>query len=239
MKPVLLLFIWAACNWPGRLIAQPGSRYTGNYNNALELLTDIGGKPINLKVEYNMEGTPFYPAEYSPADLYAKNGKIYRGILVRFNLLDNLLLLKMPDQTELVATNYIRRLVFTETAGGDIVFKNVFQREFPAVDGRNEDSYYEVLDSGKLKLLKFHSVTYIDQRQYGQASITRVFEQTETYYLYPVEGKMRKLDKGKDAFLALLPEKKEELATYLTARDLKCRKENEWKNAVAYYNSLF
>ncbi len=234
-------FFTALVTWlsPGAMLAQPGSRYTGNFNNSLELLTDVGGKPINLKVDYNMEGTPFYPAEYTRADLHVKSGKIYRGIMVKFNLMDNLLLLLMPDGKELVATNYIRRLVFTDTLNGEIVFRGIFERGFPAVDGHTEDMYYEVLDTGRLKLLKFHSVTYIDQRQYGQASITRVFEQSDTYYLYPVDGKMRKLEKGKDALLSLIGDKKDELGEFINQQNIKCRKESDWKTVIAYYNSLF
>ena len=215
------------------------SRYVANYNNAQQFMEDVMGRPIYLRVEYNVEGTPFYPEEYYRANIYIKNGRIYTGVFVKFNLQENLVLYKLSEGTEMSATTAIKRILFTDTSQGWIMHNVIFENGFPPVDNQNENTYYEVLDSGKVKLLKYHAVKFTDKKYYGQASITRIFDQTETYYVCLPGGIMKKIEKGKEAFLSLFTDKKAEISKYIEGQKLKCRKENDWKKAIAYYNSLF
>ncbi len=231
--PVIVLFFLL------QLIFVPGTRaqrnFTGNLNNVNELMTDINGKPIYLKVEYNVEGSPFYPEEYHKADIYIKKGKAYKDVYIKFNLQENLVLFKMADGTELSSTVPIQKIRFTDTSRN--IYDMVFENGFPAVDKQDEGSYYQVIDTGKASLLKYFSVSYIDKKQYGNASITRVFEQAQSYYLLH-NGVMKKIDKGQEAFFSLFPDKKEELKKYVGQHKIKCRKEDDWRKVIAYYNSL-
>lgn len=201
------------------------------------LMTDVSGKPIYLKVEYTIEGSPFYPTDYYRASIFTRDDKIYKDVSVRFNMLDNLLLMKQDDGTELVVTSPVTRVIFTDRYKQGML-NTVFEKGFPRTSQQNEQTYYEVLDSGRVKLLKHRSASYDDKTYYGIAGISRVFEIKVTYYLF-AEGKMSKLDKGKDGLLSLFTEKKEELNRYIDEKSLKCRNESDWINAIAYYNSLF
>jgi hypothetical protein len=87
--------------------------------------------------------------------------------------------------------------------------------------------------------LKYHSVSFSDKKYYGQASITRIFDQKENYYICFTDGAMKKIEKGKDDFLSLFADKKTELSKYIDQQKIKCRKENEWKKIIAFYNSLY
>lgn len=213
------------------------NRFTAD--NGQQFMQDILGKPVYLRVEYNVEGTPFYPAEYFSADIYIRNGKIYTGVPVKFNLLENLLLYKQEDGKEMSATSPISRVVFTDTSKNWTMNNVIFENGFPSIDKQNENTYYEVLDSGKVRLLKCRTVNFTDKKYYGQASMTRVFEQSESYYVYLPERKMKKMEKGVEFFQSVFTDKKEELIRYIEVQKLKCRKESDWKKAIAYYNSLF
>ena len=221
------------------VIEAQSSRFTVDYNNAQQFMEDVMGRPIYLKVEYNIEGSPFYPEEYLRANVYVRNGKIYTGIYVKFNLQENLLLYKQADGTEMSAAIPIQRVIFTDTSNGWVFYNSIFESGFPSINNQNENTFYEVLDSGKVKLLKYHTVKFTDKKYYGQASITRVFEQSEFYYAYLPNGTIKKMEKGTEFFLSLFTDKKEQLREYIEVQDLKCRKENDWKKAITYYNSLF
>jgi len=228
---LLVQMLWLPC-------IQAQRNFTGNFNNANELMTDISGKPIYLKVEYNVEGTPFYPDEYYKADIFIRKGKAYTGVYIKFNVQENLVLFKLPDGTELSAAVPIQRIRFTDTSRGMIMYNIVFESGFPAVDKQNEETHYQVMDSGRAMLLKHHGVRFMDQKKYGQASITRIFEQTEAYYMRLPDGTMKKIEKGPGAFLSLFNDKKAEIKKYIEENKLKCRKEDDWKKVIAYYNSL-
>lgn len=207
-------------------------------NPSNPLLTDVVGRPAFLKIEYNMEGSPFYPSEYTKADIYTKSGKVYPRIDAKFNLQDNSLLLRLDDGYEMVVATPVPRLVFADTGVSGHMLGIVFQNGYPAVDNQTTTTYYQVLDSGRISLLKSYSVTYMDKKEYGQASITRVYEQKETWYLYLPDKSMRKVEKGKDSFLAIFPDKKDQLRQYIDQNGYKCKKDDEWLAVTRYYNSL-
>lgn len=209
-----------------------------NFNSLTQLLTDVTGKPVHLRVAYNLEGSPLYPADYTRADIFVKSGKKYPDILSKFNFLENTLLVKLDDGNELVITTPVPRIVFTDTGVNGKMLGAVFENGFPPIDNHPSNHYYEVIDSGRIKLLKYISVTYMDRKDYGQASITRVYEQKEAFYLFLPDNTIHKLSKGKDALLSLLPDKKSEISSYIDQNSNKCRKEEEWSAVIAYYNSL-
>jgi hypothetical protein len=215
------------------------SRYPSDFSNAEQLMQDVSGKPIFMKVNYNVEGSPFYPEEYYLAIVFVKNGKKYNDVRVKFNLQENLLLFKLPDGTEMSAVTPVNKIIFTDTSEGGMMLNRVFENGFASIDKQNEQTYYEVLDSGKVKLLKCYSVSYDDRKYYAQASITRVFLQKEKYYIRLMDGTMRKIGKGAAALLSLFTDKKNELQKFISEKNLKCRKENDWRKVIAYYNSLF
>ena len=213
--------------------------YTGNFNNANELMTDVSGKPIYLKVEYNIEGSPFFPAEYARASIITSTGKAYPGINVRFNMKDNLLLMMMDDGKELVAITPVFRVIYESKLLPDVGEDNIFERGFPPINKQTEASWYQALDTGKVELLKHRSASYSDRQGYGSASITRVFEQVESYYLFfSEENRIVRLEKGKEELLSAFNDKKTELHQFIESNNLKCKKESDWKAIVAYYNSL-
>src|ERR1051325_8435211 len=146
--------------------AQSGSKFTGNYSNAQQFMEDVLGRPIYLKVDYNVEGSPFFPDEYLRANVYLRYGKIYTGVFVKFNLQENLLLYKQADGTELSAVTPIKQVIFTDTADNWILYNAIFENGFPAIDNHNENTFYQVLDSGKIKLLKYHTVKFTDKKYY-------------------------------------------------------------------------
>lgn len=211
---------------------------TGAANSSNELLTDVLGRPVYLKVTYNMEGSPFYPTEYTKADIYIKSGKVYPSIATRFNMEENTLLLKLDDGNELVVTTPVPRIVFRDTGLNGQMLGVVFENGFPAADKQTTSTYYQVVDSGKIKLLRYYSVTYLDKKEYGQASITRIYDMKETWYMFLPDKTMHKLEKGKEAFLALIPDRKEDVRQYIDQKGYKCKKEEEWKDVLRYYNSL-
>lgn len=231
----LCLFLFSYACFP-ELSAQQLT--TGAANSSNQILTDVVGQPAYLKVTYNMEGSPFYPTEYTRSDIYTKGGKKYPSIGAKFNLESGVLLIKLDDGNELEVTTPVPKIVFSDAGLSGTMLNTVFQNGFPAVGNQTNLTYYQVLDSGKIALLKYFSVTYMDKKEYGQASITRVYEQKETWYVYLPDKSMQKVEKGKDAFLAVFPDKKDLVRQYIDQNGYKCKKEDDWIAVIKYYNGL-
>lgn len=216
----------------------PAQNTSRTPNDSETLMTDLGGKPIFIRTDYIFDGTPYFPDEYTRASIILKSGKKYVDVKTKMNFYDNSLIMQLSDGTEIKVTGNVSKVIYELIPVGDKLKTVVFQRGFPAVNNLDTTSYYEVLDSGKMKLLKYCQVSYSDTRGYGEASITRVFKKKESYYLVLPGNVIKQLEKGKQEFLSLLPARKDELEKYIDNKKLKCRKEEEWIDIVSYYNSF-
>jgi hypothetical protein len=166
-------------------------------------------------------------------------GKIYPGIKVKFNMMDDLLLMMTDDGKELVTVTPVYRVIYENRFLPGVEEDNIFERGFPAINKQTEKTWYQVLDTGKVELLKHRAVSYTDRQSYGSASITRVFEQVESYYLFfSNENRIARLEKGKEELMSVFRDKKEELHQYIEKNGVKCKKESDWKSIIAYYNSI-
>jgi len=204
--------------------------------NSIPFATDGNSRPLYLKKEYAMEGSPFYPADPCFANIQMKNGKRYENIKLRFYLPDEQLIYQDSEGVDMITTVPIERITFICCTG--ITGSLIFQSGFPPVDGHSDKTFYQVLDTGRTKLLKGYQVTYRDNTAYGSASPTRTYEQTETLYAFnPVLG-IRKLTKNKEAVLQFLPDKKKEVENFITTHHLTCKHEEDLVKVFAWYNTI-
>lgn len=200
-------------------------------------LQDVNGHPLMLRSEYAIEGSPFFHSEYCTAELKVRNGRSYSGIKVKLNLQENLVIYDAGDGKEMVSVTPIERILFTDC--NDVSKNTILQSGFPAVDAQTTNSFYQLLDSGRLQLLKHIGINYKDIKYYGSNQTTRVFTQKETYYVYSPEKGMRKIAvKDNNSVIALLGDHKQELAAYVSSNDLRCKKEEDLLKLVRYYNGL-
>ncbi len=206
-------------------------------NNTQQFMQDVHGRPVYLMTEYNTQGSPFYPEKYVKANLYLKGGSVYHDIPVKFNLQQNLVLYQLADGTENAAITPIQKIIFTDAGADGDMLNKTFKNGFKSLDTLNQETYYEVLDSGKISLLKYHGLKITDQKFYGQASITRVFDFMNVLYLSLPNRKMVKAEK--ETLLSGIEEKKNELEQYIQKENIKLRKESDWKKLINHYNNLF
>lgn len=232
MKPAVYFLLLLLPSWG---IGQGQNLQFMKESNAF--LQDVNGHPMMLRSAYAIEGSPFFHGDYCTANLKVRNGKSYNGIRLKLNLQENLVIYDAGDGKEMVSVTPIERILFTDCS--DLPKNTVLQSGFPAVDAQTANSFYQLLDSGRLQLLKHIGVNYKDIKYYGSNQTTRVFTQKETYYVYSPEKGMRKMVvKDNDSVIALLGDHKQELAAYVAANDLRCKKEEDLLKLVSYYNGL-
>jgi hypothetical protein len=234
-KTLFFLLLWVV-TCPFVIGQGLGPRFIGEYGNVQQFMNDANGRPLSVKRGYTIEGSPFFSEEYCTAKMKVRNGKKYSGIKVKINLLENTLIYDAADGQEMVAISPIERVDFINC--GDSTKNKTLMTGFPAIDGQNESSFYLLLDSGKISLLKYIKVNYRDTKNYGSNNIVRVFERKEIYYTYRPDKGMLKLDKDTNAILSALDNKKPEISGFISKNDLKCRREEDLVKVFSYYNSL-
>lgn len=204
-------------------------------------MADANGRATYELTNYVMEGTPFFPPDYYKATIVVKFGKTYTNILAKLNLYENQLYYKATEGgADMVPVIPIKKVKFGSVLiDGKIKEAATFETGFKPIEKYDTSTFYEVLDSGNVQFLKHYKVSYNDQKPFGSATVTRVFDLKKSYYLCLADGSMHKLEKGKEAIVALLTSKKAEVLKYIDAYNLKCKNEDDWQMIIEYYNSLF
>lgn len=228
MKTLFTLLLLLA---GGRLFCQSYSHIEEASSNPF--LSDANGRPLYLLSNYTVEGSPYFMDEYQTAQLITVEGTVYKNVKVKINIVDRVVQYLAADGKEMVTDIPVKRLLFTGPDGGTDIILESFLTALNAPGA----GIYQVLDTGKIKLLKKIVINSRDEKKYGNAGITRVFERKETYYA--ANGSyITKLEKGKAAMLDLFSHQKDTLSAFIDARQLSCRSEQDYRAVFRFCNSL-
>ena len=205
------------------------------HEEEMKTMEDAHGRPIRPQTTYKVEGSPYYPDNYSAARLSFANGKKNSAVKAKLNLYDNTILYINDKGVEMEVIVPILKIEFADSVNGG--FNVVFQNGFSG-NSLKEKIYYQVLDSGKLTLLKQIAVNYRDFTPYGTAVITRQFEQKPAYFILNGSS-VNKIGKNGENILEILADKKSEITNYISIHGLRLKYEADLVSVIRYYNSLF
>ncbi len=211
-----------------------GTASTTMYSRQLDetsaLMTDAMGQPVYPQQKYKWEGQVSFPANYTYANITTPSGKTYRNIRAKINLVDGSLLFTDSSNSEFVAVLPIRKITFEDVLNQSII-------TFIKVKEDTSNTLYQQLDSGKISLLKKIYLTYKDQMGYGTTSVTRIFEQKYSYFIYS-NTELLPLDRSKASLLKMLADKGQEVEAFMERENIKLRKEEDLIKVFHFYNSL-
>jgi hypothetical protein len=224
------------------LFALPASAQNDQSNLAggNSFANDINGRPLYLKTEYRAEGSPYYYDEYSYADITTVDGKVYKSVLVKLDLVENLVLYKMEDGKEMIATTPLKKVSFYSSVIGEKMHPAITLETVGGSINIEKAKVYEVLADGKTKLLKQISITYSDDKQYGESTITRKFKRSSGYYSLTagIDAEPKKLTRSKTAILELFSSQKDSVRNYIEQHKLDCKSEKDLVKIFEYYQKI-
>jgi hypothetical protein len=207
------------------------SKTDQDYNIAIRA---VGGEPVlGVKVIRTVEGSPYFRNQWMNTSVLLASGAQYKNFQGRLNLLDGALYYLNNKKEEFSTQNSLREIAFRDQEG--IVYRFVHSRHIDA-PGLKE-GWYQLLTDGKARLYKLYDKTSSIQKPYGSATEEQTIRTRERYFVVQDQA-VYELKKLKEA-PAVLPAKKEELKTFLAAKDLEgLSTEARYKALIEYYNTL-
>jgi hypothetical protein len=208
----------------------------GSYSfNSNVLYNDGYGIPWTYDYPFFMDGSPFFDTSFCTGSVQLLNGKTYRGLQLKLNLEQQKIIFTTGDGKAFALSQPVARL---ELGCNDPAKSVVFRSGFGVIDKQNERSLYQVLDSGKVLLLKFVEIRYKDSKAYNSNDMTRVYRQLPSYYLWIPGKDMVKVPGDENDLLGLLQDKRRELADTIGKEKLKPKKEADLIKIINSYNRL-
>lgn len=205
------------------------------HTEEIKTMEDAWGRPIRPQTTYKVEGTPYFPENYTLARISFTNGKFNSSVRAKINLYDNTILYQNANGEELVLMIPVNMIEFYDSITGK--YHQNFRKGHTFTD-LNEEGFYQVLDSGRITLLKHVFANYRDFSPYGTAVITRTFEQKSAYY-YIKDGIAQKTGKNNESLFNMMNDKKEQVDEFIRKNKIKLKSDMNLAAVIHFYNSLF
>jgi hypothetical protein len=201
---------------------------------------DGDGKPIYFsRTNFTEEGNACLYNEYRLARVTTNSNVIYDSINVKLNLINGDIQYLDAKGKEMVTLIPVKKIQFYSCIKDGELFPASALIGLPAGLNQAGSEIYEVLDSGKIQLLKQIKMTYRDETKYGQAGIVRIYEKKSQLYWLGGNKKLQKIEKSKKDILDLITDKKEIMQNFIQTQNLNYRNEKDLITIFKYYNSLF
>jgi hypothetical protein len=201
----------------------------------LRYVYTVAGTPfVTAKFSKVVEGTPFFNEQMMRGAIILSEGKEYRNIWVRLNLLETQVNYIDEKQVEMIATTPISEVVLWDTINNHH-HRFVFSKYIETTD-KPEKDFYELLQAGKVELYKQYKKRMMESKPYGSATVEQYIK-TDVRYFVLIGGKWVKIKKVKE-LSDLLTDKKNEIRKFIDDKKITKDSEENFEAIVAYYNGL-
>jgi hypothetical protein len=140
----------------------------------------INGEPfVGSKFSKVVEGSPFFKDEWMKGSVTLQQGKQYHNLSLKVNLLEGSVIFLNDKNVEIEITTPIREVILTDIMNGN-VFRFVHSTFTCNTDGK---SWYNILDSGKVQLLRNEKRLLVENKPYGSATIEQYIRNQPEYYI--------------------------------------------------------
>jgi DNA-binding PadR family transcriptional regulator len=207
---------------------------TPRTGGAVNYLYTVAGTPfLNSKFSRVVEGTPFFNEQMMKGAIILSEGKEYKEIMVRLNLLESQVNY-MDKQIEMIASTPIKEVVLWDTIRK--TDHRFISSNYIEATEKPEKDFYELLQSGKAELYKQYKKRIQESRPYGSATIEQTIKTDLRFYVL-LNKQWTKIKKLKD-LPTILADKKVEIQKFINEKNLTADNEVSYDTVIEYYNTL-
>ena len=205
---------------------------SGN-GNAMDFYKVVGGTPIlSAKFSKVVEGSPYFNENWLTGKIILSRGKEYPDIPIKLNLIDNQIIYKEKDGTEMTATTPIKKIILSDVKGEYTFINSRFLNESIT----NPDIWYQLLSEGKASVLKQFIKTISNNSNYNSATIEQTITTFNQYFVL-YNNQIFIVKKIKD-LAAIFPAKQNELLKFINDNNIHGKTDKDFITVINFYNSL-
>jgi hypothetical protein len=202
-------------------------------------LYNVNGKPWE-NPELGTTGNPFFLPKWKYGRIRLADNNVFSSILLRLDLQRQEVHFMQADKVEMfLPTGSVREISLFDSIAGIPVSYN-FECGYPAIDNLNENNFYMVVSSGRIKLLKSITKSIRQDKDALSGEVQKEYRQNEDYYFLPSgETKLTRYKKDKSYLLTIMKDKYTEVEAFMEKNKLSYKSAADIQKLVDYYNSLF
>ena len=231
MKSLLFVFCYCCLN---SLHAQTLNNFSlKDIGNAMVMVTDGNGKLVNMGLDMENYGTPFFDSDFYPADITLVSGQRYENVQTKINLLSNEVIFKADDGKELAILPAIQSVVLKKDG-----VNAVFEFGYPSFEKQTSKTIYQVLSKGEVTVLKYFFVQVTEAKPYSSATMLRTIEKFPKLLVYSKKIGINAAPKTTQEVEALFKEDAAKLNSIVSSNNLKIKKEADLVKCFEIFNQF-
>lgn len=236
MKNYRLAAIIISMSIPAFINAQSNSiSTTGKWGQQI-FISDVNGRAFENKYG-DVSGSAYLFPDFKYATIVLTDGRQYSNVKARINLVEH--------EVNFIASNgeegYIGKGMVTAITINDTtkqgIKKYTFQSGYPTTDNQTVIHFYQVLASGKAKLLKSINKNIEERLNELSGEKSKEFAVRENMYLQ-IGGGLKRIKKDAGFILGLMADQKDAMNLYINSNKVNFKAEEQLVKLVEYYNSL-
>lgn len=208
---------------------------TGKWGQQI-FISDVNGRAFENKYG-DVNGSAYLFPDFKYATIVLTDGRQYSNVKARINLVEH--------EVNFIASNgeegYIGKGMVTAITINDTtkqgIKKYTFQSGYPTTDNQTVIHFYQVLASGKAKLLKSINKNIEERLNELSGEKSKEFAVRENMYLQ-IGGGLKRIKKDAGFFLGLMADQKDAMNLYINSNKVNFKAEEQLVKLVEYYNSL-
>lgn len=196
------------------------------------IVTDGNGKTVNMGLDMENYGTPFFDTEFNYADIQLENGQQYQNIPVKINLLSNEVIFKSDEGKELAILHAIKSVLLKKNDGSIL-----FEYGYPVFEKQNTKTIYQVLTKGETSVLKYFFVQVTEAKPYSSATMLRTIEKFPKLFVYNKNIGIQRAPKSEEDIAAIFKNDAAQVNQIIANKKLKIKKEEDLIKCITLFNS--
>jgi hypothetical protein len=208
-------------------------------NNKLILVAvnnSIGGNlATGNKYAAVVDGNAYFDQGWMKGSLVIGDGTEYQNLLLRLDLVSNVVEYKNEKGEHYIPTAPIKMLTLTDSVTNRSSY--FIHSSAMLAKGVIATGWYQLLADGKVELYKYVTKSITESTVFGSATSEQKIVSTNQYYLLH-DSSFSRVKKLKDLTDNLLSDKKELLTAFIDSHKLSGRNESDFSAVVAHYNGV-
>ena len=201
--------------------------------------TDLNGHSLLKEYDPQITGSPFINDDWVPARVTLSKGKEIGPLPVKLNIESNeLYFLDSTNKEMIAADGLIKRIDCVDYYSKDSI-KYIFKSGYPAIDGQNENYFYQVFSEGRIEFLarKFKYIRVEKNELTGDVS-KRFIDGGVVLYVYAY-GIMQPFKSNKNFVASLWEEdKQQEMNNFITTNKISFKSIPDLVKLFNHYDGL-
>jgi hypothetical protein len=179
----------------------------------------------SMEAGSTFSGSVFYNNEWEKGYVRLSDNTLVSDLSLKLNAYTNELYLNRDGKIMVLndAAASVAEFGLTDPDGA-----KVFRRGYPAAAANTTKTFYEVVASGKLSLLKLHAKHIVEKRDINRVPVQEMTD-AESYYVFDsASNRTIETRHNKNALIEALPARADAIQTIIRDKKLKMRSDEDW-----------